>query len=106
MIANNVPFAYAFKPLHADLREQLSLVGDHAWKNHVKCADAIGGDHDDSRAFAGDSGKFIDVAHLANTFAGKREMRGRHAFYGAVVGLDGVALIFTSGRFRFHGQMV
>ena len=97
MVANNFPFAYAFKPFDADLREQLSLVGDHGGKNHVKCADAIGGDHDDSRTFARDCGKFIDVAHLANTFAGKREMRSRHALGGAVVGLDGVDLIFTSG---------
>lgn len=97
MIANNVPLAYAFKPLHADLREQLSLVGDHAWKNHVKCADAIGGDYDDSRTFAGDIGQFIQVAHLANTFSTQGQMRLCDTLRVGVAGRNWVDIVLMGG---------
>ena len=97
MIANNVPLAYAFKPLHADLREQLSLVGDHAWKNHVKCADAIGGDYDDSRTFAGDIGQFIQVAHLANTFSTQGQMRLCDTLRAGVAGRNWVDIVLMGG---------
>lgn len=97
MIANNVPLAYAFKPLHADLREQLSLVGDHAWKNHVKCADTIGGDHDDSRTFARDIGQFIQVAHLANTFSTQGQMRLCDTLCACVAGRNWVDIDLMGG---------